>query len=209
MVKEMRTPFQRNFDMEYGLCVSKYNNDIGIVQTVTCHFCLKFGREAKPCAKSQRTTKTQVFQLPFCMDKYKRCHALVHPEKWKDFQEAIEMERRPSLTMLSIIRARCLFISRAMATWISCTIMTLLRLWLVFSCSTRMTTQATVLVQRHCVFLSLKKAHLATMMLWMGKTQITKHPMSNSSCFAYSRWSLGLFERVDLKGCASKLVATC
>jgi hypothetical protein len=75
----LRTPFQRGHDVEFGLEVTERGNR---VKSVTCRFCLKFGREPKPGQKRKRTTNLHIFKFPLRTDSYQRHHARAHPEKW-------------------------------------------------------------------------------------------------------------------------------
>ena len=119
------------------------------------------------------------------------------------------MERRPSLTMSSIIRACCLLTSRANGNQnlvfnsdiVEVMIGNLLfnpddeasqsthtRVLLAISCSTRMMRQARVPIQGCCLSSSLTKTRPTIVMPWMGKTRTGKRTMSNLSLFTDSRW---------------------
>ena len=65
----------------------------GRVLAVSCRFCLKFGREAKPGAKRKRTANVQVFRRPFRTDMYKTHHSNAHPEKWSRFLRCSSEEK--------------------------------------------------------------------------------------------------------------------
>lgn len=71
--------------MQYGVEVTERGPRTSTVLAVSCRFCLKFGREAKPGAKRKRTNNVQVFKAPFRTDVYKRHHDNVHPEFWQQF----------------------------------------------------------------------------------------------------------------------------
>jgi hypothetical protein len=85
MPKGLKTPFQRGHEVQYGLQVTERDPRTSAVLAVSCRFCLKFGREAKPGAKRKRTSNVQVFKTPFHTDAYKKHHANVHPEKWQQY----------------------------------------------------------------------------------------------------------------------------
>ena len=61
--------------------------------TISCHFCLKFGREAKPGAKRKRTNNVQMFKTPFCTNVNKKHHANIHPKKWQQYLACLTEER--------------------------------------------------------------------------------------------------------------------
>ncbi|KAI9918460.1 hypothetical protein PsorP6_011965 [Peronosclerospora sorghi] len=63
------------------------------MRAVTCQFCLKFGREAKPRAKRKRTSHAQYFTAPFRVDVYTRHHENAHPERWAEFQQLSTAEK--------------------------------------------------------------------------------------------------------------------
>ncbi|KAI9919301.1 hypothetical protein PsorP6_017269 [Peronosclerospora sorghi] len=72
--KGLKTPFQRGHEAQFGLVVTERDEATSAVRAVTCQFCLKFGREAKPRAKRKRTSHAKSFTAPFSVDVYTRYH---------------------------------------------------------------------------------------------------------------------------------------
>jgi hypothetical protein len=92
MPKGLQTPFQRGHDVQYGLEVTERDSSRRVLG-VSCRFCVKFGREAKPGAKRKRTTNVQVFRRPFRTDMYKKHHSSAHPEMWSRFMGCSSEEK--------------------------------------------------------------------------------------------------------------------
>ncbi|KAG4245659.1 hypothetical protein PC116_g6572 [Phytophthora cactorum] len=93
MPANLTTPFQGGHDVKYGLEVVKRDPETSNVLSVACKFCIKFGREAKPNAKRQRTTNVHNFRFPFRTDNYKRHHEACHTTRWKQYLEASDAEK--------------------------------------------------------------------------------------------------------------------
>ena len=99
MPKGLKTPFQRDHDMQYELEVIERDPSTSTVLAALCRFCLKFVRKAKPGTKRQCMNNVQVFKAPFCTDAYKRHHDNVHHEKCQHFWP-IRRNRRQYSSML-------------------------------------------------------------------------------------------------------------
>ena len=56
------------------------------VVSVSCSFCVNFGREEKPGAKCKATANMMYFKKPFRTDAYKQHLEDQHPEHWKQYQ---------------------------------------------------------------------------------------------------------------------------
>ena len=91
--KGLQTPFQRGHEAQFGLIITERDNATSAVRVVTCQFCLKFGREAKPGSKRKRTSHAQSFTIPFRCDVYTRHHQTAHPERWAEFQQLTTAEK--------------------------------------------------------------------------------------------------------------------
>ena len=91
--KGLQTPFQRGHEVQFGLIITERDNATSAVRVVTCQFCLKFGREAKPGSKRKRTSFAQSFTIPFRCDVYTRHHQTAHPERWAEFQQLTTAEK--------------------------------------------------------------------------------------------------------------------
>ena len=65
-----------------------------MVLAVKCKFCIYFERETKPGAKRKRTSNVKYFKKPFCEDNYVQHHKQQHSEKWKQYLEASDAEKR-------------------------------------------------------------------------------------------------------------------
>lgn len=85
MPKGLRNSFQTGHELDYARKVTERHPQSSAVLAVSCHFCLKFGRESKPGAKHKRTNNMQVFNVPFCTDLYKKHHSNAHPGKWQRY----------------------------------------------------------------------------------------------------------------------------
>ncbi|KAI9918493.1 hypothetical protein PsorP6_011944 [Peronosclerospora sorghi] len=91
--KGLKTPFQHGHEAQFGLVGTESDETTSAVRAVTCHFCLKFGREAKPRAKRKRTSHAQSFTAQFRVDVYTRHHENAHPERWAEFQQLSTAEK--------------------------------------------------------------------------------------------------------------------
>ena len=56
------------------------------VVSVSCSFCVNFGREKKPGAKCKVTANVMYFKKASRTDSYKRHLEDQHPEHWKQYQ---------------------------------------------------------------------------------------------------------------------------
>ena len=66
-----QTPFKSFHLKEYGLVIVECTPQSAEVVSVPCSFCVNFGREEKPGAKSKATANVMYFKKPFSTDSYK------------------------------------------------------------------------------------------------------------------------------------------
>ena len=66
-----QTPFKSVYLMEYGLVIVEHAPQSAEVVSVSCSFCVNFGREEKPGAKCNATANAMCFKKPFRKDSYK------------------------------------------------------------------------------------------------------------------------------------------
>ena len=71
---------------EYGLVIVECAPQSAEVVSVSCSFCVSFGREEKPGAKRKATANVMYFKKPFRTDSYTRHLEDQHPEHWKQYQ---------------------------------------------------------------------------------------------------------------------------
>ncbi|KAI9905759.1 hypothetical protein PsorP6_014362 [Peronosclerospora sorghi] len=91
--KCLKTLFQRGDEAQFGLVVTERDEATSAVRAATSQLRLKFGREAKPRAKRNRTSHAQSFRAPFRADVYTRHHENTHPERWAEFQQLSTAEK--------------------------------------------------------------------------------------------------------------------
>ena len=71
--------------MDFGLKIVERDPSTKVVVSVSCLFCVHFGREEKVGAKRRKTTNVQYFKKPFRVDAYKQHMIHQHPERWKEY----------------------------------------------------------------------------------------------------------------------------
>lgn len=92
MPKDLQTLLQRTHDVQSKL--EETERDLaGIVLSVSCRFCSRFGHEAKPGAERKHTTSLLVFRRPSRTGVYKRHHVGTDPETWKRFLHCSVQEK--------------------------------------------------------------------------------------------------------------------
>ena len=79
-------PFRRVHLKEYGLVIVECAPQSAEVVSVSCSFCVNFGREEKPGAKRKATANVIYFKKASRTDSYKRHLKDQHPEHWKHYQ---------------------------------------------------------------------------------------------------------------------------
>ena len=82
------------------------------VVSVSCSFCVNFGREEKPGAKHKATANVMYFKKPFITDSYKQHLEDQHPEHWKQYQSTSDalkktyfQDRAPAVSFQNRITA--------------------------------------------------------------------------------------------------------
>lgn len=86
-------PCQRSREAQLGLVVTERDVKTRAARAVTCQFCLKSGREAKPGARRERLSHVQSFTTRFRCDMYKCHHKTTHPDRSAKFQQLTTAER--------------------------------------------------------------------------------------------------------------------
>ena len=87
-------PFKSVHLKEYGFVIVECAPQNAEVESVSCSFCVNFGREEKPGAKCKATANVMHFKKPFRTDLYK-CHLEdQHPEHWKQYQSTSDALER-------------------------------------------------------------------------------------------------------------------
>ena len=98
MATKRATPFQRAHALQYAVRVTQRStsneSNASVVIACECLFCVYFGRESKIGSKRKATSYVKYFKKPFRADNYTQHHTLQHPEKWKQYQEASEEEKK-------------------------------------------------------------------------------------------------------------------
>lgn len=85
--------FKHDHAVQYGLKVTARHVGTGRVSSVTCRFCIVFGREDNVGAKRKRTTNAKYFTT-FRADGYKRHLEGQHQEKWAQYQQLSTSEEK-------------------------------------------------------------------------------------------------------------------
>ena len=80
------TPFKSVHLKEFGLVIVDCAPQSTEVVSVSCSFCVNFGREEIFGAKRKATANVMYFKKPFRTDSYKRHLDDQHPENWKQYQ---------------------------------------------------------------------------------------------------------------------------
>jgi hypothetical protein len=89
-----QTPFKSVHLKEYGLVIVERAPQSAEVVSVSCSFCVNFGREEKPGAKCKATANVMYFKKPFRTDSYKRHLEDQHPEHWMQYQSTSDALKR-------------------------------------------------------------------------------------------------------------------
>lgn len=90
--ERLADPFQRGHEAQFSLFVTQHNDTTSAACAVTCQFCLKFGKEAKPGAKRKRSSHGQSCTTFFRCDVYKRYRETAHSERRAEFQQLTTAE---------------------------------------------------------------------------------------------------------------------
>ena len=85
MSSKRQTPFQLSHQLEYGLKMVEKAPSSSEIVSVSCRFCISFGREEKIGSKRKATTNVMYFKKPFRSDSYRRHMETQHPERWKQY----------------------------------------------------------------------------------------------------------------------------
>ena len=81
-----QTPFKSVHLKEYGLVIVECAPQSAEVASVSCSFCINFGREEKPGVKCKAIANVMYFKKPFRTDSCKHHLEVQHPEHWKQYQ---------------------------------------------------------------------------------------------------------------------------
>ena len=79
------TPFNERHLLLYGLKICERDTATKAIVSVSCRFCVHFGREEKIGAKRKATSNIQYFRRPFRADVYNRHMRQQHPVKWEQY----------------------------------------------------------------------------------------------------------------------------
>ena len=88
--------------MAYGLAVCEGDASTKKVVSVSCKFCLYFGRDMKIGAK-RKTENIQYFKKLFRSDNYSRHMLAQHSSQWKAYRKLSSEEKTAFLTRVSMI----------------------------------------------------------------------------------------------------------
>ena len=109
---EESTPFKSVHLKEYGLVIVEHTPQSAEVVSVSCSFCVNFGREEKPGAKRKATANVMYFKKPFRTDSYTQHLEAQHPEHWKQYQSTSDalkkiffQDRAPAVSFQNRITA--------------------------------------------------------------------------------------------------------
>jgi len=94
MAPKRATPFMPRHSHEYAVRVSQRSGKNGSVVAAECLFCVYFGRESKVGSKRKNTGNIKYFSMPFRADNYRQHHVKQHPQKWEQYQEANDEEKK-------------------------------------------------------------------------------------------------------------------
>ena len=107
-----QTPFKSVYLKEYGLVIVECAPQSAEVVSVSCSFCVNFGREEKPGAKRKATANVMYFKKPFRTDSYTQHLEAQHPEHWKQYQSTSDalkkiffQDRAPAVSFQNRITA--------------------------------------------------------------------------------------------------------
>ena len=89
-----QTPFRRVHLKEYGLVIVECTPQSAELVSVSCSYCVNFGREEKPGAKRKATANVMYFKKASRTDSYKRHLKDQHPEHWKHYQSTSDALKR-------------------------------------------------------------------------------------------------------------------
>ena len=84
--KKRITPFNQEHVIAYGLKVCERDPTTKQIVSVSCRFCVHFGREEKVGAKRKATTNIQYFRCPFRADVYTKHLVSQHSSNWEIYR---------------------------------------------------------------------------------------------------------------------------
>ena len=87
-------PFKSVHLKEYDVVIMECTPQSAEVVSVSCSFCVNFGREEKTGAKRKATANVMHFKKPFRTDSYKQHLEDQHPEHWKQYQSTSDAIKR-------------------------------------------------------------------------------------------------------------------
>ena len=81
-----QTPFKSVHVKEYGLVIVEHAPQSADVVSVSCFYCVNFGREEKPGAKHKATANVMYLKKQLRTFSHKQHLEDQHPEHWKKYQ---------------------------------------------------------------------------------------------------------------------------
>ena len=93
MAPKRTTLFNESRVIAFGLTVCERDASTKAVVSVSCRFCLHFGRDVKIGAKRKATANIQYFRRPFRADTYSRHMDSQHSVHWKTYSELTKEQK--------------------------------------------------------------------------------------------------------------------
>ena len=93
MPPKRKTPFKNAHLSAYGLKICERDPSTKAVVSVSCRFCVHFGREEKVGAKRKPTSNVQYFRQPFRADVYQRHMKAQHSQRWETYCKLSEEQK--------------------------------------------------------------------------------------------------------------------
>jgi hypothetical protein len=91
--KKRTTPFNEDHVVAYGLKICERAPTTKQVLSVSCQFCVHFGREEKVGAKRKATTNVHYFRCPFRVDVFKSHMLSQHSVNWERYASLPKKEK--------------------------------------------------------------------------------------------------------------------
>ena len=87
------TPFQARHLIEFGLEVAKKHPNTGVINAMSCKFCIFFGHKEKVGSKRKATSNVKHFLHPFWKECYCSHLLRANPNKWSKY-DALPLEEK-------------------------------------------------------------------------------------------------------------------
>ena len=87
MAPKRLAPFKNEHALKFCVKICERDAATKAVVSVSCLFCIHFGREEKIGSKRNRTTNVKYFNRPFHIDMYRWHLVSQHPGCWEEYSE--------------------------------------------------------------------------------------------------------------------------